>query len=210
MTDDKIFMTDEKPKKERKKRELSQEQKDAFRERMRAGREEAKKKRSKQMKSKKVDVTMTETKSDVKPDTPVETTDDDNQTEINLEEPVKVEVKEDDVSNLDKELINLQLDIEELKGKKKRNNNTKKAVIIKKTNQTRKLDDDYIHSLVDKRIKSLVDQGNKTKADRLRKNQENLNKIHQEQSIAKKTLPPQPPPKPKVYNINGAKPWWDL
>ena len=198
-----IFITDDKPK--RKKKELTQEQKEAFKERMRAGREAARKKRGEKTKEKKeekkeeksvepVDVTLTETA----PDTPVQTTEEQVETEINLDEPIQV--NENDISELDKELINLQLDIEELKKNKTKKKNTTKSVIIKKKQQSRKLDDDYIQSLVDKRIQKLVEEGNKAKAEQLRKKQENKQVI---QTVEK------PLPKPKPYRIGGQKPWWD-
>ena len=121
MSEDEIFEIP-KPKKERKKKVLTEERKEQLREQLKKAREVRRMNKSKQTKKKvtpekEIDVSETIIDSDTEPQTTTE--------DVNLE----------DLGNEEQEILNIQLDIEEMNNKlnkkKKRTVQQKKGVIIK-------------------------------------------------------------------------------
>ena len=136
MSEDEIFEIP-KPKKERKKKVLTEERKEQLREQLKKAREVRRMNKSKQTKKKEIDVSeKMETETIIESDTEPQTTTED--------------VKLEDLGDEEQEILNIQLDIEEMNNKlnkkKKRTVQQKKGVIIKQR-QT-------INDIVEKKVRA--------------------------------------------------------
>ena len=192
MSDNEIF---EKPKKQKK--ELSEERKQALRDQLKGARKKAKENREARqnkvndMVKSEVDNTMTETRTDIEPepkiiqpDTPDETSDDDD-------------------------IINLQMDIEEMKGQLQERTKSqskrkaeKKDVLFKKRNQN-------IEDIVEKKLSERLSKLN-TKNDNVSKPIEKpvAKPVENLQSKVQPVVQPVVQP-PKAKPISTfSRPWW--
>ena len=141
MSEDEIFEIP-KPKKERKKKVLTEERKEQLREQLKKAREVRRMNKSKQTKKKEIDVSeKMETETIIESDTEPQTTTED--------------VKLEDLGDEEQEILNIQLDIEEMNNKlnkkKKRTVQQKKGVIIKQ----RQTINDIVEKKVNERFAKL-------------------------------------------------------
>lgn len=202
--EDEIFEIpqEEKPKKTRKKRELTEEQKDVLRERLKKAREARKLKsssKSKQIKNN------NNSKTKDKPsevETVIESDTDNNTTA----EP-ETEIDLNDVDTTDKDILNLQLDIEEmnekLNKKKKRSENAKKGVMIRQRQN--------IDSIVEKKVNEKLAKLNSVVQEEVNRRKAPVKKVEpvkKAPEVAPKVEPPKQKPKPVGIGLNT--PFWAL
>ena len=190
-----IFDIPEKPK---KKRVMREEQKEILRERLKAAREAKKNKRNLKKKP----------KDDIQSiDTPQETTDD--ETTIDIEPPKEnndmqsndniQSISLNDIDETEKDILNLQLDIEELtqkvKTKKRKNNNTRGMVI----NNRKKNIEDEINKRVNERMNDF------------KKAREIEQKVQKSQPSPQQNKKIEPPKiVKKIAPVGMKKPFWAL
>jgi len=189
-----------KVKKPRKKRELSEDQKEVLRERLKKAREARKLKAGSKKEIKKI---KKEIPSEV--ETIIES-DSDNNTTVELTEDIN-EIDLNDVATTDKEIMNLQLDInemnEKLNKKKKKTANTRKGVIIRQRQNI----DHIVEMKVNEKLAKLnsVVQGEMKRRTAPPKKVEHTIKAP---VVALKTEPPKPKLKPVSIGLNT--PFWAL
>ena len=201
-----------KVKKPRKKRELSEDQKEVLRERLKKAREARKLKAGSKKEIKKI---KKEIPSEV--ETIIESDSDNNHNEVinncnainttvELTEDI-TEIDLNDVATTDKEIMNLQLDInemnEKLNKKKKKTANTRKGVIIRQRQNI----DHIVEMKVNEKLAKLnsVVQGEMKRRTAPPKKVEHTIKAP---VVALKTEPPKPKLKPVSIGLNT--PFWAL
>ena len=203
--EDEIFEIpqEEKPKKTRKKRELTEEQKNVLRERLKKAREARKLKSS--SKTKQIKKVNNDSKNKDKP-SEVETVIE-SDTDINTTVEPETEIDLNDVDTTDKEIMNLQLDIEEmnekLNKKKKRSENAKKGVMIRQRQN--------IDSIVEKKVNEKLAKLNSVVQEEVNRRKAPVKKVEpvkKAPEVAPKVEPPKPKPKPVGIGLNT--PFWAL
>ena len=203
--EDEIFEIpqEEKPKKTRKKRELTEEQKNVLRERLKKAREARKLKSS--SKTKQIKKVNNDSKNKDKP-SEVETVIE-SDTDINTTVEPETEIDLNDVDTTDKEIMNLQLDIEEmnekLNKKKKRSENAKKGGMIRQRQN--------IDSIVEKKVNEKLAKLNSVVQEEVNRRKAPVKKVEpvkKAPEVAPKVEPPKPKPKPVGIGLNT--PFWAL
>jgi hypothetical protein len=225
MSENEIFEIppDNKLKKTRKKRELTEEQKDVLRERLKKAREARKLKSSSKTKiknnnkvnsnSERIKVNNLENKETPSEIETIIESDSENNTTVEAE----TEIDLNDIDTTDKDIMNLQLDIDEmnekLNKKKKRSANAKKGVIIRQRQN--------IDSIVEKKVNEKLAKLNSIVQDEVKRRKappKNHNKVINDSKgikapvvapkVAPKVEPPKPKPKPVSVGLNT--PFWAL
>lgn len=196
MSDSEIF---EKPKKVKVKKELSEERKQALRDQLKEARKKARENREARVKkvndmvksetATNVDNTMTETATDVEPEPKV----------------AIIEPNTPDETSDDDDIINLQMDIEEMKGQlQERTKSTskrraeKKDILFKKRNQN-------IEDIVEKKLSERLSKLN-TKNDNVSKPAKPVDKPV-DKPVVQPVQPVVQPIKAKPIS-SFSRPWW--
>lgn len=194
MSEDEIFEIP-KPKKERKKKVLTEERKEQLREQLKKAREVRRMNKSKQTKKKEIDVSeKMETETIIESDTEPQTTTED--------------VKLEDLGNEEQEILNIQLDIEEMNNKlnkkKKRTVQQKKGVIIKQR-QT-------INDIVEKKVNERFAKLNSVVQEEVNRRKPKPAPVKAPAPApvkAQPAPPPAPPPVPvKAPPVGFKTPFW--
>lgn len=208
MSENEIFDIPEKPK---KKRVMTEEQKQVLRDRLKLAREAKKANREKRKtaKAKAPEPEPEKVESKVENDSPSVSTDEDK-TVIDLSEP-KLDL--DDIDDQEKDILNLQLDIEELNNKiktKKKKNNYARGVVInrrRKEQQEKDIENEVNRRLNERlaskeKVNTPQDQPKKDKKDEVK-----ISSMKKENQVKSSYTPPvQTRPAP----VGMKKPFWAL